>query len=85
MCNMKGVAPSYKPTENYLAASSRLNILQLIVLVVWPTILMSWFTLTALINLDSSYSKQVLKVKVLKPLMNSLFDTCPAPSSKLSN
>lgn len=59
---MKGVAPSYKPTENYSAASSRLNILQLIVLVVWPTILMSWFTLTALINLDSSYGKQLFKV-----------------------
>lgn len=55
MCNVKGVAHSEEPTERcQLCKSLQLygtfRVFQPIVLVLWPTTLLFWFTFTALID-----------------------------------
>ncbi len=56
MCNVKGVARSDEPAENhhltavYLSFAKDFSLLQLIILVSWPTALLFWFGLTTLIS-----------------------------------
>lgn len=80
VCNINSVARSDEPTELPPNLAILLSRFYINVLVLWKAMSPFWFTLTALINLVSSNSRQLFFGE--KALINPLYATCPAPDGK---